>query len=161
MQTLKTSFIAFQLVTRQSWNGVKTPTNQLSESFSIALPFIWMFQLCNWHMLWFVSEGRTLTFSFKDTNSLDLLICMYFEQVCLWLLRTVCNVSNDLHSHAFQLSLGLPLFFQNIVAWFQKSEWHDFKKSLRSDCQAMWGATGYMWATHEEMMRWFCEIRSY
>ncbi len=90
-----------------------------------------MFQLCNWHMLWFVSEGRTLVFSFKDTNSLDLLICMYFEQVCLWLLRTVCNVSNDFHSHAFQLSLGLPLFFQIL--------WHGFKSQSGTISKSPYG----------------------
>lgn len=91
----------------------------------------------------------------KDNNSFDLLNCMYFEKVCFWLLRTACNVSNDFHSHAFQLSPGLPR-----ILW-QKSEWHGFKKRLWSDCQDMRGATGYMWATHEEMMRWFCEISSY
>lgn len=122
----------FKLVTRQrSWHGVKTQTIQPTKSFSFALTSVFqlfifyltwhnMFRLWNIHIEWFASEGMTLAFCFRDTNSLHFLNCMYFGQVCFWLLKTVCNVSNDFHSHAFQLSLVLPLFFQNIVARFQK-----------------------------------------
>lgn len=61
----------------------------------------------------------------KDNNSFDLLNCMYFEKVCFWLLRTVCNVSNDFFIH--MPSSYLQVFLEDCgtvskvrVARFQK-----------------------------------------
>lgn len=49
-------------------------------------------------------------------------LCAFWKSTaCFWLLKTVRNVSTDFHSHAFQLSPVLPLFFQNIMARFQKT----------------------------------------